>query len=59
MKEKKSTENRFFSLPKLPYGYNDLEPYISGEQLMIHHQKHHATYVKGLMLRELTLLSKS
>ena len=47
MKEKKSTENRFFSLPKLPYGYNDLEPYISGEQLMIHHQKHHATYVKG------------
>lgn len=36
-----------YSLPNLPYGYKDLEPYISEEQLTIHHQKHHAAYVKG------------
>lgn len=35
----------FYSLPKLPYGYKDLEPYISQEQLQIHHEKHHQAYV--------------
>lgn len=39
--------NRLYSLPELPYSYNALEPYISQEQLNIHHQKHHAAYVKG------------
>ncbi len=39
--------NKLYSLPKLPYGYKDLEPYISEEQLTIHHQKHHAAYIKG------------
>jgi len=34
-------------LPKLPYGYKDLEPYISEEQLKIHHEKHHQGYVNG------------
>jgi len=38
-------ENKIFTLPKLPYGYGDLEPYISEEQLRIHHQKHHQAYV--------------
>ncbi|MBI2042558.1 MAG: superoxide dismutase [Candidatus Nealsonbacteria bacterium] len=38
---------KLYSLPELPYGYKDLEPYISEEQLTIHHQKHHAAYVKG------------
>ncbi len=37
----------FYSLPALPYGYKDLEPYISEEQLSIHHQKHHQGYVTG------------
>jgi Fe-Mn family superoxide dismutase len=37
----------FYSLPKLPYGYKDLEPHISEEQLSIHHQKHHQAYVAG------------
>jgi Fe-Mn family superoxide dismutase len=37
----------FFSLPKLPYGYKDLEPHISEQQLSIHHQKHHQGYVTG------------
>jgi len=36
-----------YTLPDLPYGYKDLEPHISEEQLKIHHQKHHLGYVKG------------
>lgn len=39
--------NNFYVLPDLPYGYKDLEPYMSEEQLKIHHDKHHAAYVKG------------
>jgi len=42
MNKKKS-----YLLPELPYGYKDLEPYISEEQLMIHHDKHHQGYVNG------------
>lgn len=38
---------KFYTLPKLPYGYKELEPYISEEQLRIHHQKHHQGYVNG------------
>jgi len=37
----------FYTLPKLPYGYKDLEPYMSEEQLRIHHTKHHQAYVNG------------
>jgi Fe-Mn family superoxide dismutase len=36
-----------FSLPKLPYNYTALAPYISEQQLMTHHDKHHMGYVKG------------
>lgn len=36
-----------YKLPDLPYGYKELEPYISEEQLTIHHQKHHLAYVNG------------
>jgi len=39
--------NKVYVLPDLPYGYNDLEPYISEQQLRIHHDKHHLTYVNG------------
>lgn len=39
--------NVFYNLPKLSYGYKDLEPYISEEQLTIHHDKHHQAYVTG------------
>ncbi|MEM2519581.1 MAG: superoxide dismutase, partial [Nitrososphaerota archaeon] len=38
-------KSRFYSLPSLPYAYNALEPYISEQQLTIHHQKHHQAYV--------------
>eukprot|EP01024_Parvocaulis_polyphysoides_P039626 TRINITY_DN3585_c1_g1_i1.p2 TRINITY_DN3585_c1_g1~~TRINITY_DN3585_c1_g1_i1.p2 ORF type:complete len:235 (-),score=22.81 TRINITY_DN3585_c1_g1_i1:345-1010(-) len=33
------------SLPDLGYDYGALEPYISGEIMKLHHDKHHATYV--------------
>ena len=37
----------FYVLPKLPYDYKDLEPYISEKQLKIHYEKHHQGYVNG------------
>jgi len=40
-------DTRFYSLPKLPYGYTALAPQISEEQLKIHHMKHHQAYVNG------------
>ena len=38
---------KFYSLPDLPYDYHALAPYISEEQLKLHHQKHHQAYVNG------------
>ena len=38
---------KIYTLPKLPYGYKALAPYISEEQLTLHHQKHHQAYVTG------------
>ena len=40
-------ETKLYVLPKLPYGYKDLAPYMSEEQLTIHHTKHHQAYVNG------------
>lgn len=40
-------KSKTYSLPQLPYGYKDLEPYMSEEQLKIHHTKHHQAYVNG------------
>ncbi len=37
-----------FTLPDLPYAYNALEPYIDERTMQIHHDKHHAAYVKNL-----------
>lgn len=36
-----------YKLPELPYGYNNLAPFISEEQLRLHHDKHHLAYVNG------------
>ncbi len=38
---------RTYELPKLEYGYDALAPYISEEQLRLHHDKHHLAYVNG------------
>jgi Fe-Mn family superoxide dismutase len=37
-----------FTLPKLPYDYSALEPYIDTETMHFHYDKHHAGYVKNL-----------
>ena len=39
--------NKKYELSKLPFGYKDLEPYMSEEQLKFHHDKHHLAYVNG------------
>jgi len=44
------TEDKFYSLPSLPYDYAALKPVISEEQLKLHHQKHHQAYVNGANL---------
>jgi len=38
---------KFYSLPQLPYRYDELQPYVSQEQLTLHHQKHHQAYVNS------------
>ena len=40
-------KTRTYTLPALPYGYADLVPNISEEQLRIHHTKHHQAYVNN------------
>jgi len=36
------------TLPKLPYDYNALEPYIDELTMKIHHTKHHQAYIDKL-----------
>jgi len=39
--------SKLYTLPKLPYDYKALAPYISETQLTLHHTKHHQAYVTG------------
>jgi Fe-Mn family superoxide dismutase len=36
-----------YTLPDLSYDYGALEPHISGRIMELHHDKHHAAYVRG------------
>jgi Fe-Mn family superoxide dismutase len=38
-----------YTLPKLPYAYDALEPYIDAETMMIHHDKHQQAYLDKLL----------
>jgi len=37
-----------YDLPRLPYAYDELEPYINKQTMEIHHKNHHQAYVDGL-----------
>jgi len=37
-----------FELPKLPYTYDALEPFIDKQTMEIHHSKHHKAYIDNL-----------
>lgn len=41
-------KDEVFVLPPLPWEYSALEPYIDLETMTIHHDRHHAGYVKKL-----------
>jgi Fe-Mn family superoxide dismutase len=43
-----AAETGEFDLPRLPYAYDALEPYIDAETMHLHHDFHHRAYVDNL-----------
>ncbi len=50
--------NGNYILPELPYDHGALEPHIDRLTLVIHHDKHHAGYVKGVNAATKTIKEK-
>ena len=46
--ERRNTLMGKFELPKLPYSYDALEPFIDKMTMEIHYTKHHNGYVNNL-----------
>jgi len=46
--EAAAAEPAEYTLPPLPYAYDALEPHLDKRTLTLHHDKHHAGYVRGL-----------
>ncbi|HAR19217.1 MAG TPA: superoxide dismutase, partial [Cytophagales bacterium] len=46
--DKITDSNGNYILPELGYAYNALEPFIDAKTMQLHHDLHHASYVKGL-----------
>jgi len=42
-----AAESGPYQLPPLPYGYADLEPFVNAQTMKLHHDIHHAGYVRG------------
>ena len=43
-----ASDTKSFLLPKLPFTYNALEPFIDEQTMVIHHTKHHQGYIDKL-----------
>jgi Fe-Mn family superoxide dismutase len=41
-------DQKGFTVPKLPYDFDALEPYIDAKTMEIHHDRHHKAYVDNL-----------
>jgi Fe-Mn family superoxide dismutase len=42
-----TNKTSLLTLPKLPYSFDALEPYIDAQTMQIHYEKHHAAYVEN------------
>ena len=60
-KEFMMNESKFYQLPALSYQYDELAPVLTKEQVQIHHEKHHMSYVNGAnaILEKMDLANKN
>ncbi|MFN4257904.1 MAG: superoxide dismutase [Gemmataceae bacterium] len=44
----RAADDAGYTLPKLPYAFDALEPYLDAQTMMIHHGRHHQAYINNL-----------